>query len=316
VDGLIAKGDRVLVYGEPGSLKSWLMLDLGLHIAAGRSWLGHFEIPESKKVLYVDEEMSPRTLIRRVKRLIEGADLEMDPLPFKALSFCGVRFTDDSVGTTLLAGLATNGFSPEVVFIETMRRVLDGSENNADEVGNFWRWVDPFRREGRTLIITHHMRKPSVHGANESVYRASGSTDVLGGSDSAFAVEKLQADKVCVTCVRNRNTTEALPFYASLQDTGQESPASLHFEGQGGALVVPQSRVEEVATWIVEYLMAQPDPRATTAQIKQHLDTEHHVSGDRCEKALKKLREAGRVRQPAHGVYQLEVQREVASVGA
>ncbi|CAI4032311.1 hypothetical protein DNFV4_02740 [Nitrospira tepida] len=314
VDRLIAKGDRVLVYGEPGSLKSWLMLDLGLHIAAGTPWLGHFEIPERKRVLYIDEEMSPRTLIRRVKRLIEGSDLETDSLPFKALTLCGVRFTDESVGTTLLAGLATHGFSPEVVIIETMRRVLHGSENNADEVGAFWRCVDLLRKEGRSLIITHHMKKPSMHGANESVYRASGSTDVLGGSDSAFAVEKLQANKVCVTCVRARNTPEASPFYVSLHDTGPETPASMRFEGQGGALVVPQSRVEEVANWIEEYLRDQQDQQATTAQIRQNLDTAHRVSSDRCEKALRRLRETGRVTQPVHGAYRIATQQEVASV--
>jgi RecA-family ATPase len=39
-------------------MKSWLLLDPGLHLAAGKPWLGKFSIPHPRKVLYVDEEMS------------------------------------------------------------------------------------------------------------------------------------------------------------------------------------------------------------------------------------------------------------------
>src|SRR5687767_2559872 len=76
VEGLIVNGDRMLLYGEPGSFKSWLLLDLGLHLAAGSRWLGHFNIPSPKKVLYIDEEMSQITLKRRMRRLAIGAGLE------------------------------------------------------------------------------------------------------------------------------------------------------------------------------------------------------------------------------------------------
>src|SRR5262245_58098274 len=80
VDGLIAQGDRVIVYGEFRSMKSWLLLHLGLSMAAGRPWLGNFGITSPRPVLYVDEEMSERTLRRRVKRLGQGAKLGTEPI--------------------------------------------------------------------------------------------------------------------------------------------------------------------------------------------------------------------------------------------
>src|SRR5215467_11652791 len=73
VEGLIAVGDRVVIYGEVASMKSWIALDLGLDIAMGRQWLGSFVVPKARPVLYVDEEMNERTLWRRVRRLGEGA---------------------------------------------------------------------------------------------------------------------------------------------------------------------------------------------------------------------------------------------------
>jgi RecA-family ATPase len=44
-DPLIQHGTRTVMFGDFGCKKSWLLLDLALHIAAGRPWLGTFAIP-------------------------------------------------------------------------------------------------------------------------------------------------------------------------------------------------------------------------------------------------------------------------------
>lgn len=36
VEGLILQGERVLICGEPGAMKSWLLLDLGLALSTGK----------------------------------------------------------------------------------------------------------------------------------------------------------------------------------------------------------------------------------------------------------------------------------------
>lgn len=79
VEGLVSRGDRVVVYGEFGSGKSWIAQHLALHLAEGRPWMG-FPIPERRRVLYVDEEMNPRTSHRRLKRLTMGMSLD-HPVP-------------------------------------------------------------------------------------------------------------------------------------------------------------------------------------------------------------------------------------------
>src|SRR5262245_38420959 len=83
IEALIAVGDRIVVYGEFGALKSWVLLHLALHLAAGRPWLGKFGVPRPHSVLYIDEEMNERTLRRRIKRLGRGSDLEHEDLPLR-----------------------------------------------------------------------------------------------------------------------------------------------------------------------------------------------------------------------------------------
>ena len=41
VHGILSKGDLAMVYGAPGSGKSFLVLDLALSVATGSTWAGH-----------------------------------------------------------------------------------------------------------------------------------------------------------------------------------------------------------------------------------------------------------------------------------
>jgi RecA-family ATPase len=163
VESLIPTGTRTVVFGEFGSMKSWALLDLSLHIAAGHSWLDTFPVRQSQSVLFIDEEMSERELRRRVKRLGEGMGLQESSIPFQAISHLGVRFQEGKV-EALLDALNQVDFDPDIIVVETLRRVLNGSENEAADVGEFWQSVGPILTAGKTLIVSHHMRKPNTQG--------------------------------------------------------------------------------------------------------------------------------------------------------
>lgn len=240
VEPLISRGDRVVVFGEFASMKSWIMLHLALHLGAGVQWLGTFTISEPRRVLYVDEEMNERTLRRRVKRLGLGAGVEVAPgLTF--LSRAGVRFDAYGAGT-LLSYLHEQRFDPQVVIIEALRRVLVGDENEARDLAQFWRNLEPISRQGITVIITHHMNKPPQAGKRAARHRASGSTDILAGSDASFAVERVGTDTARMTGIKARDDVELAPFLMRLNDGGDRTgPVTLTSAAQG-----PEPRPEEV----------------------------------------------------------------------
>src|SRR5262249_44010054 len=181
VEPLISNGSRVVVYGEWGSYKSWGLLDLGLSISARTAWLEKFPIPSPRRVLYVDEEMSERVLRRRIKRLASGME-GTSPAIFRALSRQGVRLTAAGA-TRLLENLQASDFDPEVVIVETLRRVFVGNENEAKDVAEFWRVADVILKAGKTLIVSHHMKKPSANGGDDVKHRASGSATQSCGAN-------------------------------------------------------------------------------------------------------------------------------------
>jgi len=272
VEPLIPHPSRTVVFGEFGSLKSWLLLDLGLHIAAGSQWLNTFTVPQARSVLYMDEEMSELELRRRVKRLGNGAGLKGQVLPFRAVSQLGLKFTQPKV-QYLLKELQQQGFDPDVVIVETLRRVLDGSENEAEDVSEFWRSVSPIVAAGKTLIVSHHMRKPNTQGQNEVRHRASGSTDILAGVDCAFAITRTIGDVMQVECVKSRTAKEAQPFFFSLHDIPGQEATALRIEGTQGTTHSIQSEEARASDLIKEVFATAPDHRVKTKEVLERLKT-------------------------------------------
>jgi hypothetical protein len=61
--GLIPEGGDVMTYGDGGVGKTTLIVDLGVHLAAGDDWLG-IPVARPRRVLLVENE-GPRPLFRR-----------------------------------------------------------------------------------------------------------------------------------------------------------------------------------------------------------------------------------------------------------
>lgn len=220
VDGFIGKGTRTMLYGESGSMKSWVLLHLALCVASGTPWCGRTTSRES--VLYIDEEMSERTLRYRVKRLAMGLGIEK-PAPLQLISHAGVRF-DDTGAQRLMDRLDQCKFRPTVVIVETLRRILVGSENEAEVMSRFWRNMDPLFLQGVTIIISHHMRKPRQEGPDNPRYRASGSTDIFGGADNAIALMRPQPKTLVLTQHKNRDVEEGTPLTLRVESQGHDGP--------------------------------------------------------------------------------------------
>lgn len=191
VEPLVVHGDKVIAAGESRAMKTWILLHMQLHIAAGMDWLG-FKIPKARKCLYVDEEMNQRTLIRRVKRLAIGAGIPLREIDFSCLSQQGWLVSEHGA-KHLLSSLKLADFDPDVIFAEALVRVMPGDENAAADVSKFWRHVTPLVERGKTVLFSHHLTKPSDQPGvpkKTADHRTRGSGDILAGCDSHFSLSR------------------------------------------------------------------------------------------------------------------------------
>lgn len=226
VEPLIVHGDRAMLIGAWGSYKSFLLTHLALHLAIGKDWLG-WPIPHPRKVLYIDEDMNVSTADRRARRIGLGMGVEGDvPLRFAKL---GWRITDYSP-TKLIECVKAWAFVPEVVIIETMRRVLVGDENHNADVSRMWSNLMPLSAEGWTVILSHHMSKGNPEFPRPLRDRQSGGTAILSDVDCGFAVVRQgQSNAVDVTQTKQREGEEVATFTVLVESTGdaRQGPITL-----------------------------------------------------------------------------------------
>lgn len=185
--GLFEQDALVMLYGPPGSFKSFLAVDWALSMSVGKEWNGRRTEPS--RVLYLLGE-GKASLLKRIQawqfhnkltpaqtRMLYHNFRVTFQVPQLAIPKDAAEFSDD---------LDEDGFNPSVIIIDTLARSYVGkNENDPMDTGLWIESVDRLRQRGATVLVLHHTRKNVEFGLQ---YR--GSTAWMGAMDSAYVLEK------------------------------------------------------------------------------------------------------------------------------
>jgi hypothetical protein len=183
VDLLPARGLCVW-YGEPGSGKSFLALDLGAHSATGSRWANRRT--RHAKVVYIALEGQLRDRIEAYKEH-HGLD-DSDLADLLVLQRQQVDLLTEGTAEQLAADVraALGDYSgPVAVIVDTLARAMPGGNENASEdMGAVIAACGVIERElGALVILVHHAGKDSTRGAR-------GWSGLRGAADAEVLIER------------------------------------------------------------------------------------------------------------------------------
>ncbi len=199
VRGLIPQHALALVYGDPGSAKSFLALDWALTLAAGLPrWHGRTVAAASRRVIYIAAE-GAHGIGPRVKAW-EHANADGRPADAFYLVPDPVNFYDGTGYEALEEHVRV--VRPGLVVVDTLNRCTAGmDENAARDMGLLIARADILRKAyGCTVLFVHHANK-------EGGYR--GSTALHGGVDTTVKLSKAKGGKVTVSVTKQKDAPEA-----------------------------------------------------------------------------------------------------------
>jgi hypothetical protein len=191
VEGLLAIGGMSVVYGESGSGKTYLALDIACRLALGKPWLGRRT--RQGIVVYVAAEAGA-SILNRVLAFKRHHAVESLPL---ALVTCPVDLLDPMADTRRLITMtgaiqAERGEPVKLVIIDTLSRAMAGGNENApDDMGALVMNSDRVRHQTCAHVLwVHHSGKDSAKGARgHSLLRAAADTEIeVGGRDGVHRV--------------------------------------------------------------------------------------------------------------------------------
>lgn len=178
VHGLLNLDTETWVIGAAGSLKSFVMLDIAGHVAAGRSWQGHRV--ERHTVLYLAAEGQRGMVLRtRAWLKVHGS---MDGVVFLPYP---VQVKSSDGQWDALVQIAAE-LAPGLVVIDTQHRVSTGlEENSATDMGILISAIGRLKRAtGACVAVVHHT------GRNGGDARGSSALD--GAQDTELKVERAE----------------------------------------------------------------------------------------------------------------------------
>jgi hypothetical protein len=174
VKGALVQGSLIAIIAPPDVGKTFLSLDLALHVAAGKShWLGK-KLLAAGPVLYVVAEGAGRFKLRYLAW--KQAHKVIKPLPFNWLDQ-PVPLLDEKVCRAFIKQVAP--LKPVLIKFDTLSRCLAGAdENSAKDMGKAVEILDELRaRTGACVSVLHHTKKNGTVERGSSVLR--GAVDTI-----------------------------------------------------------------------------------------------------------------------------------------
>jgi hypothetical protein len=213
---LPAKGILMIAaYSKKG--KSILAMNMGLCIAAGKPFLNQFPIPSSRRVLLINEEITPQSMQSRSQKMVQSArSCGFKNLSnFRLVNKTGIKLDNDEGLKTAMRLIRAH--KPEVVIWDCLYRLHGMNENKASEMQGL---LDKFeyltRVFGIAHVIVHHFGNPVKDSDREGFQLMRGSSVFGAYGDSYLTVasykrneEKSHYQRLTFT-FRNAETPEDL----------------------------------------------------------------------------------------------------------
>ena len=187
VPGYFAEG-CTLFAGRPKLGKSWLMLDIGLAVAAGRSCLGQATPCEQGDVLYLALEDNERRLQRRIDRVL-GIFLGDWPAAFE---YATEWPRADEGGIELIREWIQSKVNPRLVIVDVlaMFKPVRGSRETLYEADYAAiKCLQALAAEsGVAIVVVHHTRKGQ--GESDPFEKVSGTLGLTGAADATVILDR------------------------------------------------------------------------------------------------------------------------------
>ena len=227
IEGLLPTPSLCIVYGGPGSLKSMILLDMALCVAAGSPWLecmpvgdaipGITFVTHQAPVLWVDFDNGPRRTRERIGAIGRGHELPAaTPFRYVSMPTPWLDASDAAIVMELSKLIKHNGF--RLVIVDNLGLITGETEENSGEMAQVMgrlRWLAEDAE--CALIVVHHQRKSNgqaVPGVRKGE-SLRGHSSIEASLDLSLLVERNgREDAIVITPTKVRDYQEFETFGA------------------------------------------------------------------------------------------------------
>lgn len=202
-------GSFAMIFGEAGSMKSFLSIDLGLCVATGKNWHGH-EVRQRGPVFYIAGE-GFSGLNRRIKAWATYRETDLQDIPF-FVSDRPAQLLDSESAMEMIQSvdeLCKAHGNPSLVIIDTLNRNFGpGDENSTADMTRFISTIDEaLRSHYRCAVLIIH------HSGLSATERARGASALRAALDWEYRLQNNADGRRILTCTKAKDHMEPPTLY-------------------------------------------------------------------------------------------------------
>lgn len=271
VDGLLLSNTKARLSGPSGTGKTWVVLDLAAHVAAGMPWQGH--AVTKTRVLYVAGEGAP-SFDSRIKAWEEkhGRQAEVDIVP-EAVQIASEDWAE------FASEIKEQNYG--LIIFDTQGSMTVGLEENSNKDANIvLSQLDLLRRlTGACLLLVHHTgheEKDRPRGAS-AMYGGMDTELMLAGSVRDLKLKAIKQKYIELGKAQSMRTEASAGGLVLVPPSGPQAGASGFFtEVQA---TEHQVRVQALVSKLGEYYTAGGTAKPSVRSLVQVLRKELNVKG-------------------------------------
>lgn len=272
--GILRQGHKGMLAGQSKAGKSFALLQLGLAVATGGTWLGY---PCTQgRVLYVNLEIDAASFAHRVadiasvKQLTGNWASRFDILNLRG--FCAPldKLAPKIIHKCLKASDGKKGYY-SIVIIDPLYKIITGDENSASEMSKFTALFDKIAYSTGAATFSVHHHSKGAQGTKRTMDRASGSGVFARDPDALLDLSPLVVPDEEKDAL---DGATAWRLSATLREFKEPEPINVYFR-----YPVHELAGDEARAWKVE---GEEDPykRLTPKEREQRKETRKQEKRD------------------------------------
>lgn len=296
IKGVVPKATLGVLFGEPGSGKSFIALDMAFDVAQGLQWRGMRT--KQARVAYIIAE-GAAGFRYRLRAICHQRGIDPTHLPIKVLA-AAPNFMDKAQALEVARELVAAG-GADLVFVDTFAQVMPGAnENSGEDVGRALEHCRGLHiTTGAMVVLVHHSGKDSARGAR-------GWSGLKGAADVELEVVNVEGRRsIAVTKMKDGPSGVEYAFRLSDVVMGQDADGDEitsciveHGDGQVRRLAQrgPKGAIEKLVLNVMEDLAGLAEgvvPHVTLKEAAKaqmpYEEGSRDTRGQRIERALESL---------------------------